>query len=132
MTATCTAARLSYRGVGRPGHFRFADLGIPTSEVGMQAPSLRRLNSASRTCTVRNEKPSRAVISAGAEGIMSIICRLRGHLRDNHRAWHDGIEWRSSCTRCGAAMIRDEAINRWRLFDRERDFSTQRKAKPDR
>jgi hypothetical protein len=63
---------------------------------------------------------------------MVIICKLRGHSRDSHRAWHDGIDWRSSCVRCDTPLIKDEAINRWRAFDPEKDFSSQRRGKPDR
>jgi hypothetical protein len=63
---------------------------------------------------------------------MSIICKLRGHIRDAHRAWHDGIDWRSSCVRCDAPLIKDESINGWRAFDRENDFRTSRRGKPEK
>jgi hypothetical protein len=63
---------------------------------------------------------------------MHIVCKLLDHSRDRNRAWHDGIDWRSSCVRCNALLIKDEGISRWRAFDRENDFSTERKGKPDR
>jgi hypothetical protein len=63
---------------------------------------------------------------------MGFICAFRGHLRDTRRTWHDRIEWRSSCVRCGVPMIKDRAMNRWREFDREKDYSTARKGKPEK
>ncbi|HEY6815461.1 MAG TPA: hypothetical protein VI168_07980 [Croceibacterium sp.] len=52
----------------------------------------------------------------------SILCRLKGHLANRRKAWHDGIDFRSSCTRCGEAMVRD--LGGWRCFteaDERRD-----------
>ena len=63
---------------------------------------------------------------------MNFICKVVGHSRDAWRAWHDGIDWRSSCTRCKAPLIKDEAISAWRGFDFEKDHSIQRRGKPDR
>ena len=50
---------------------------------------------------------------------MSLACRLFGHKVDRHRVWNDGIDFRTSCTRCGTALVRDQI--RWRAFDPERD-----------
>jgi len=37
----------------------------------------------------------------------TILCRLKGHRANRRKAWHDGIDFRSTCVRCGRAMIRD-------------------------
>lgn len=63
---------------------------------------------------------------------MGIICKIRGHTRDARRAWHDRLDWRSSCIRCDAPRIKDEAANSWRTFNLQKDFSTRRTGKPER
>ena len=50
---------------------------------------------------------------------MSLICKYFGHKVDRHRVWNDGIDFRTSCARCGRALLRD--LGGWREFDPERD-----------
>ena len=50
---------------------------------------------------------------------MSLACKLLGHKVDRHRVWNDGTDFRTSCARCGKALLRDQI--RWREFDPERD-----------
>jgi len=51
------------------------------------------------------------------------LCVFAGHKPNRHRAWHDGLDWRGSCRRCGIALIRDN--DGWRLFDAQ-DQSAER------
>jgi hypothetical protein len=39
---------------------------------------------------------------------MGIACKLLSHSRDARRTWHDGLDWRSSCKRCGIPMIKGD------------------------
>jgi len=56
-----------------------------------------------------------------------LICRYRGHTIARHRVWNDGIDFRTSCARCGVPLIRDGG---WRAFDVERDTNDRRAAHP--
>jgi hypothetical protein len=55
----------------------------------------------------------------------NLLCRCGKHRINRHRVWHDGVDFRSKCTRCGLPMVRD--FWGWREFDatRDGDFSRQ-------
>jgi len=55
------------------------------------------------------------------------LCALAGHKPNRHRAWHDGLDWRASCKRCGIALIRDH--DGWRPFETQ-DYSLERQPHP--
>jgi hypothetical protein len=57
-----------------------------------------------------------------------LLCRLLGHRIDRRRVWNDGIDFRTSCPRCGAALLRDHVG--WREFDAERDEGMHRLPHP--
>ena len=61
---------------------------------------------------------------------MSFLCSIRGHKRDRRSAWHDTLDWRSNCARCGAPMLKDSISGEWRVFNPETDFSLDRTGKP--
>jgi len=46
--------------------------------------------------------------------LRDIVCRLVGHRVNRKRAWHDALDYRSRCKRCGCDMIRGS--ERWRAF----------------
>jgi len=60
--------------------------------------------------------------------LKNFICRVRGHLVSRNRVWNDGIDFRTSCARCGISLVRDGG---WRAFDSERDASVRRAAHPN-
>ena len=55
-------------------------------------------------------------------------CRITRHKVNRRRAWHDHLNFRASCARCGAPLVRDR--HGWREFDSERDASELRGAQP--
>ncbi len=61
---------------------------------------------------------------------MALLCSILGHKRDSLHAWHDSLDWRSNCVRCGTLLVKDAFTQQWRAFDREKDFSLDRKGKP--
>ncbi len=64
--------------------------------------------------------------------IVHIVCKLRGHRPDRHRAWHDTADWRSNCTLCAVPLIKDAMTQKWRAFDTKSDFLLTRTGKPSR
>ena len=61
-----------------------------------------------------------------------LLCRLLGHPRpDRRRVWNDGLNYRASCSRCAAPLIKDGRTRRWRPFVSE-DHNHSRSAKPER
>jgi len=50
----------------------------------------------------------------------SFLCRLFGHYRLRTKIWHDGLDYRAPCRRCGLPLIRDMHGD-WRPFDAARD-----------
>jgi hypothetical protein len=50
----------------------------------------------------------------------AMFCRLRGHRRLRTKVWHDGIDYRAPCVRCGTPLIRD-MDGAWRPFDWVKD-----------
>ena len=57
---------------------------------------------------------------------MGLLCALFGHRRRADKAWHDTLDWRSTCSRCGTPLLRDHKIDRWRPFTAT-DHSASRK-----
>lgn len=60
--------------------------------------------------------------------IFSFICRLSGHHIRRNRVWHDGLDFRTNCTRCQRPLIKRD--QEWRAFDMKRDPDTRRKPHP--
>jgi len=57
-----------------------------------------------------------------------LICKLAGHRIRRRKVWNDGVDFRTTCQRCGEALIRGD--RRWRLYDSERDDSPMREPHP--
>lgn len=57
-----------------------------------------------------------------------MICRVLSHRVNRRRVWHDQLNFRTSCARCGMSLLRDESG--WREFDSTRDASVMRNAHP--
>lgn len=65
-------------------------------------------------------------------GTANMLCRVIGHRRHRTKVWHDGVDYRAPCTRCGTALVRD-MHGQWRPFDWEKDAppgSQERTARP--
>jgi len=60
--------------------------------------------------------------------LKEFLCRRFGHKVDRHRVWNDNIDFRTSCARCGAPLLRDRAG--WRAFDPELDSDFERSSHP--
>jgi len=60
--------------------------------------------------------------------LKSLYCLIIRHRVNRHRVWNDQLNFRTSCERCGAPLLRDEYG--WREFDGERDANTMRDAHP--
>ena len=61
----------------------------------------------------------------------SLLCGVLGHRRKRNKVWHDGVDYRAPCVRCGIPMVRD--MTGWREFDLAiyaPDGSQQRNARP--
>ena len=57
-----------------------------------------------------------------------VNCNLLGHKVDRHHVWHDGLDHRATCKRCGRPIIKRR--QEWRLFDTERDTDQRRSPHP--
>jgi hypothetical protein len=55
-----------------------------------------------------------------SNAITRTLCRLLGHRRLRTKVWHDGVDYRAPCARCGAPLVRD-VNGDWRPFDFEKD-----------
>lgn len=62
--------------------------------------------------------------------LKSMVCKAAGHRVNRRRVWHDKVDFRTSCDRCGVPMIRDDHHG-WREFDNERDLQLERRSHPD-
>lgn len=49
----------------------------------------------------------------------SLMCLAKGHSVNRNRVWHDGRNYRTSCTRCSTELLRDR--DGWRMFDEHAD-----------
>lgn len=43
------------------------------------------------------------------------ICEFFGHKVDPRRVWHDGLNYRTKCRRCGSNLLRQSSG--WVIFD---------------
>jgi hypothetical protein len=57
-----------------------------------------------------------------------LFCRITRHRVNRHRVWHDRLDFRATCRRCGMPLLRDK--QGWREFDSARDASELRDAHP--
>lgn len=48
--------------------------------------------------------------------VATMICRMAGHRRLRTKVWHDGVDYRAPCARCGTPLVRDVS-GKWRPFD---------------
>lgn len=60
--------------------------------------------------------------------ILKLVCRLGGHSIDRKRVWHDTLNYRTTCARCGTPLLR--AGMGWREYDAERDSDDRRAVHP--
>ena len=60
--------------------------------------------------------------------LKNLLCQIVGHKVNRRRVWHDRFNFRTSCDRCSAPLLRDR--HQWRLFDTERDANLERAAHP--
>lgn len=44
-----------------------------------------------------------------------LLCTTKGHLINRHRVWHDSVDYRTQCDRCGKEMVRD--AGGWKEFE---------------
>lgn len=44
-----------------------------------------------------------------------IVCAMRGHRVNRKKVWWDSINFRTNCTQCGRALLRDD--EGWRPFN---------------
>ncbi len=52
--------------------------------------------------------------------IMQTVCQIAGHTINRNRVWHDALDFRSKCTRCGKPLIRtDKGWRQWQLSDED-------------
>jgi len=57
--------------------------------------------------------------------MLTTICKLIGHRIDRRRVWNDDYDYRTTCRRCGAELIRD--AEEWRTFDPLQDGNVPRR-----
>jgi hypothetical protein len=60
--------------------------------------------------------------------LKGLYCRITRHRVNRRRVWNDQLNFRTSCERCGAPLLRDS--RGWRLFDGERDANELRDTHP--
>lgn len=58
------------------------------------------------------------------------LCKVIGH-KHARRVWHDGLDFRARCARCGGDMLRDSVRGNWRLFDPAEDANPARVNRPE-
>ena len=59
--------------------------------------------------------------------LKALLCKYLGHRVDRHRVWHDDIDFRTGCARCGQPLVRGKTG--WREFDADRDLEFERKSR---
>lgn len=61
----------------------------------------------------------------GKKSVLSkFTCSISGHRIAKQNVWHDRLNLRTDCTRCGTVMIR--TIKGWRPYDEAKDANTDR------
>jgi hypothetical protein len=61
--------------------------------------------------------------------LKTLFCKIAPHQVDKHRVWHDGLNFRTRCARCGCSLLRD--TDGWREFDSALDLQLPRSPHPD-
>jgi hypothetical protein len=59
---------------------------------------------------------------------MGLICSIASHRVNRHRVWHDNLNFRTNCERCGTPLLRDQSG--WREFDMAIDANASRMPHP--
>jgi hypothetical protein len=62
--------------------------------------------------------------------VIKLVCSVSGHKVSRSRVWHDQLNFRSKCKRCGSEMIR--TVDGWRVYDPLSDGSVDRLEGPQR
>jgi len=57
-----------------------------------------------------------------------LICKIFNHRVLRRRVWNDGLEFRATCSRCGAQLVRDPSG--WREYVPAQDDDPQRLPHP--
>ena len=60
--------------------------------------------------------------------LKGLLCNVANHRVNRHRVWHDNLNFRTNCERCGKPLLRD--TKGWREFDSAIDSDTSRSAHP--
>jgi len=60
--------------------------------------------------------------------LKKLLCSAASHTINRHRVWHDGVDYRTRCSRCGTEMLRAESG--WRAFDHQQDDHPERLPHP--
>ena len=60
--------------------------------------------------------------------LLDKICCFGRHKADRKRTWHDGLNYRSTCSVCRKTLIKNG--ERWRVFDSRKDYDERRRAHP--
>lgn len=58
-----------------------------------------------------------------------MMCVFTSHAINRHRVWHDGIEFRTKCRRCGTPLHRTE--EGWRILAADEQADSRRAAHPN-
>jgi len=53
------------------------------------------------------------------------FCLVAGHAINRKRVWHDGLDFRTKCSRCGQPLVRSE--HGWRAFIESEDEDPRRR-----
>lgn len=61
--------------------------------------------------------------------LRSLVCKITGHKISRNRVWHDGLNFRTDCTRCDKNMLREQSG--WREFKPENDTDMRRGGHPN-
>lgn len=57
-----------------------------------------------------------------------LLCKVQGHQVNRRRVWHDSLNYRTSCHRCGTAMLRER--RGWYVYDADIHDRPERQPHP--
>ena len=60
----------------------------------------------------------------------TLVCGLSGHKINRRKVWHDEVNFRTDCDRCGRPMIRE--LSGWMPFDEEQHRDALRSERGER
>jgi hypothetical protein len=60
--------------------------------------------------------------------LRKLLCLVARHKVNRRRVWHDELNFRTSCDRCGTPLLKD--TQGWREFDTDRDSNERRGPHP--